>query len=106
MDEGQTLFWEDRGCVRLTRGRKGALKDRGVGTARFFGDRIEFSSPREKISLPLKEISGFSVFKQYYTEFYHDHQLYRFTFTERNVSGYKWLMLFRLIIQFKKERDR
>jgi 1-acyl-sn-glycerol-3-phosphate acyltransferase len=100
---GEYLFWEDRDCVRLTRGKKGALKGHGIGTARFLGDRIEFQSPREILILPLADISSFSVFKQYYTEFYHDHLLYRFTFTDRSVSGYKWLMLFQLYIQFKKE---
>ena len=101
------LFWEDRGTVKLTRGKKGrSMQNEGIGTARFFGDRIEFESEKKSLVMPLDEIVGFSVFKQFYTEFYHDHLLYRFTFTERSVSGYKWLMLFRLISEYNRERDR
>ena len=101
------LFWEDRGTVRLTRGQRGrAMKDEGLGTARFFRDRIEFQSESLMLVMPLGDITSFSVFKQYYTEFYHDHILYRFTFTSRSVSGYKWLMLFRLISKYNREKSR
>lgn len=103
-----TLFWEDRGTVHLTRGkRKGRQKSLGVGSARFYRDRIEFDSPRIRLSLPLEEITSFSVFKQYYTEFYYNKQLHRFTFTSRSVSGYKWLLLFRLLLDFRnQEHDK
>jgi 1-acyl-sn-glycerol-3-phosphate acyltransferase len=97
-DPGSVLLWEDRDTVALSRGRRGrTLAALGVGSARLFGDRIEFESPREHLVMPLKSITGFSVFMQHYTEFYYDRLLYRFTFTNRSVSGYKWLMLFRLI---------
>ena len=92
------LFWEDAGVVHLSRGnRDKRLQDIGIGSARFFGDRIEFESETDRIVMPVTEISSFSVFKQHFTEFYHDHQLYRFSFTDRSVSGYKWLMLFHLM---------
>ena len=101
---GKILFWEDRESVTLTRGkRKGVLKNIGTGSARFYGDRIEFSG-KQHLVLPLEEISSFSVFKQYYTEFYYNKQLHRFTFTNRSVSGYKWLLLFRILLEDRAKK--
>jgi 1-acyl-sn-glycerol-3-phosphate acyltransferase len=96
---GKELFWEDRESVSLTRGkRKGRLKKMGTGTTRLFGNRIEFDCiGRETMIFPLENLSSFSVFKQYYTEFYYQKMLHRFTFTNRSVSGYKWLLLNRLL---------
>jgi 1-acyl-sn-glycerol-3-phosphate acyltransferase len=97
-DAGSFLFWEDRNTVRLLRGRRmGRLDDLGVGSARLYGDRIEFESDQDNIVLPLKEVSSFSVFKQQYVEFFHNRLLHRFEFTTRSVSGYKWLLLFRMM---------
>jgi len=97
LNPGEVLFWEDLDTVHLTRGKRNRKpEDLGVGTARFYGDRIEFESDRISLSMPLESITSFSVFRQYYTEFYHNQLLHRFTFTSRSVSGYKWLMLFRL----------
>lgn len=97
-DAASFLFWEDRNTVRLRRGQRlGRLDDLGVGSARLYGDRIEFESSQIRIDLPLKDISSFSVFKQQYVEFFHDRLLHRFEFTTRSVSGYKWLLLFRMM---------
>jgi len=94
------LFWEDRDNVHLKRGKRNQeMVNLGVGSARFYGDRIEFESSRDLIVMPLTDISSFSVFKQSFTEFYHNRNLYQFNFTSRSVSGYKWLMLFRLITE-------
>ena len=105
-DPGSHLFWEDEGTVHLSRGNRGRrLTDMGIGSARFYGDRIEFESPDHHLVMPLTSISAFSVFKQFYTEFYYDHLLYRFDFTNRSVSGYKWMMLFNLISDWNRENQ-
>ncbi len=97
---GDHLFWEDANTVYLSRGRRNRrMKNLGLGTARFFGDRIEYESSEINLVMPLDTISSFSVFKQYYVEFYHNRVLYRFAFANRSVSGYKWLMLFRIILE-------
>lgn len=107
------LFWEDLDSVILSRGKRGRMmKTLGIGTARFFGDRIEFESPAGsvrrsddvKLSIPLDDISSFSVFKQFYAEFYYNKELYQFSFTNRSVSGYKWLVLFNMIVDHKQNR--
>jgi 1-acyl-sn-glycerol-3-phosphate acyltransferase len=98
------LFWEDRETVHLKRGKRNRkMVNMGTGSARFYGDRIEFESSRDKIVMSLTDISAFSVFKQSFTEFYHNRNLYQFNFTSRSVSGYKWLMLFRLITEKIRE---
>lgn len=106
-DGEEFLFWEDRYTVNLSRGKRGrAMKEIGTGSARLYNDRIEFESESQKIVMPLGNVSSFSVFKQQFTEFYYDRNLYRFAFTNRSVSGYKWLMLFRLITEFNREKSR
>ncbi len=109
-DPGSHLFWEDRDVVRISRGKRGMqMKLLGIGSARFYGDRIELeasidSAPRARgvnLVIPLDDINSFSVFKQFYTEFYFDKQLYQLSFTNRSVSGYKWLMLFNMILDRK-----
>ncbi len=99
------LFWEDVDSVKLSRGNRGGrMKVLGTGTARLYGDRIEFDSDGTSLRIPLDDISAFSVFKQFYTEFYYDKRLYQFSFTNRSVSGYKWLLLFRMILERKQEQ--
>jgi 1-acyl-sn-glycerol-3-phosphate acyltransferase len=94
------LFWEDRGTVFLSRGnRHRQMEHVGLGSARFFSDRIEFESAENTIIMPLDSITSFSVFKQFFTEFYYNKTLYRFSFSNRSVSGYKWLMLYRMITE-------
>lgn len=107
------LFWEDVKTVKISRGKRGRqMKLLGIGSARFYGDRIELdaaasSVPKAgglRLSMPLDDISSFSVFKQFYAEFYFDRELYQLSFTSRSVSGYKWQMLFRMILEHKRQQ--
>ena len=103
-EPSEHLFWEDREVVRLSRGRRGRqMKELGVGSARFYGDRIELECPGFFLAMALEDISSFSTFKQFYTEFYYERELYQLSFTSHSVSGYKWLMLFRLILDVRSE---
>lgn len=84
----------DEEVILWTSHKRRPLVKTDSGQARLYRDRIEFSgSKEEKRVFPLKDVTGFNVFKQQNVEFYYHQTLYRMQLTHPSGSSLKWLSL-------------
>ena len=74
------------------------------GEARLYRDRIEVRSGRRRRSFPLKEITAVNTFKQQKFEFRYEKAQYRFRFSSRHASGFKWETAFKVLKNLLAER--
>lgn len=80
--------------VLWTSRKRRPLVKTDYGQAHLFHDRIEFHGEKdEKRIFPLKDVTGFNVFKQQNLEFYFQQTLYRMELTLPSSSSLKWLSL-------------
>ena len=67
------------------------------GEARLYRDRIEVGEGRRGRTFPLKEITAVNTFKQQKFEFRFERAQYRFRFSSRSTSGFKWETAFKVL---------
>ena len=76
------------------------------GEARLYKDRIEVGDGDEIMSFPLNALSALTTFKQQNFEFVFQKNQYRFSMPSRHVSGYKWEVASKGLLQYVKQEKK
>lgn len=74
------------------------------GEARLYRNRIEVGEGRRLRSFLLKDITAVNTFKQQKFEFRFERAQYRFRFSSRHTSGFKWETAFKVLKDVLRER--